>query len=96
MYVLKFSHPEYSGGYCVKGWPYLSCQDGCFNKHEVFATEQEAQNYIPVLLDNSESGILFAPDITETNFEVVEVKQYEDLGPWYYTEKEAKNMREAI
>lgn len=96
MWVLKFSHPEYCGCYCVKDWPYIKCQDGCFSKHEVFGTEQEAQDYIPVLLNSDKNGILFAPDVTEANFEVVEVKQYEDLGPWYYTKKEAKNMREAI
>lgn len=95
MYVLKVSHPEYSWGYCVKGWLHIRCQDGCFSKHEVFATKQEALDYIPALLRGGKSG-WFAPAITEANFEVVEVRQYEGLGPYYYTKKEAKNMREAI
>ena len=97
MYVLKVSHPEYSWGYCVKGWSHIRGQDGCFSKHEVFATEQEANDYIPVLLKDGKSE-WFAPVITEDNFEVIEVKQYkeEGLGPYYYTEKEYKNMKEAI
>ncbi len=95
MFVLKVSAPEYSLGYCVKGWLHIHGQQGRFSEHEVFATEQEAKDYIQVLLKGGKSG-WFAPSITEANFEVVEVKQYEGLGPYYYTEKEAKNMQEAI
>ena len=94
MYVLKFSAPEYSWGYCIKGLPHVDGQTGWFSKHEVFETTQEAQDYIQVLLQSKETWC--DATITEENFEVVEVKQYEGLGPYYYTEKEAKNMRDAI
>ena len=97
MYILKVSHPEYSWGYCVKGGLHIHGQDGWFSKHEVFATEQEAKDYIPVLLKDGKSE-WFAPAITEDNFEVVEVKQYKDEGlcDYYFTEKEYKNVKEAI
>lgn len=91
-YVLKLTDPEYSWGYCVKDLPHCNGQMGWFSKHEVFDTEQEALDYVSVLCGNG----WFRPEITAANFEIVEVTQYEDLGPWYFTEKEAKHTREAI
>ncbi len=97
MYVLKVAHPEYSWGYCVKGWPHIRSQIGWFSEHEVFATEQEAKDYIQVLLKDGKSE-WFAPVITEDCFEIVEVRQYKDegLGDDYFTEKEYKNTKDAI
>lgn len=84
-YVLKLTDPEYSGfGYCVNGCIPCSGSKGFFLEDSVFDTEQEAKDYIKVLLDSG----WYRPDITEANFEVVEVKIYKDLDPYFYYTKD--------
>ena len=92
-YIIKLIDPEYS--------EYIYCIKACippFGRHEffstdcVFDTEQEAEEHIKVMLSSG----WYRPDITEANFEIVEVRQYKDLafGYFYYTEKGYKQIKE--
>lgn len=84
-YVLKLTDPEYSSfGYCVNGCIPCNGNRGFFLEDSVFETEQKAKNYIKVLLDSG----WYRLDITEANFEVVEVKQYPEVDPYFYYTKE--------
>ena len=84
-YVLKLTDPHFSKYiYCVKGVipPYDSSE--YFTEECCFDTPEEAMAHLKIML---KSG-WYRPDITETNFEVVEVKRYlgHDMGLFYYTE----------
>lgn len=84
-YVLKLTDPEYTDfGYCVNGCIPCGGSKGFFLEDSVFKTEQKAKDYIKVLLDSG----WYRPDITEANFEVVEVKQYPEIDPYFYYTKE--------
>ena len=92
-YVLKLTDPQFSRYiYCIKDCipPFGSSE--FFSPDSVFDTEQEARDHLKVML---ESG-WYRPDITEANFEVVEVKQYSGLafGKFYYTEKGYEEFKE--
>lgn len=92
-YVLKLTDPQFSG--------YIYCIKDCippFGSHEFFSedccfdTPEEAKEHLKTML---ESG-WYRPDITEANFEIVEVKRYLGLnfGLFYYTEKGYKQYHE--
>lgn len=83
-YVIKLTDPRYSShSYCVKDCIPAFGKNEFFSEDCCFNTEQEAKEHIKTML---ESG-WYRPDITEANFEVVEVKQYSGLafGSFYYT-----------
>lgn len=85
-YVLKLTdhqHPDFI--YISKGSILGGGKHGWFLPQYIFETEVEAREHIQTCL---ESG-WYRTDITEANFEVVEVKLYPDLGTsFYYTEDE--------
>lgn len=91
-YVLKLTDPEYfSQTYIGKG---SILSEGClewFLKASVFETREEAMAHIQTCIDSG----WYRPDITPANFELVEVKQYPDVHPFfYYTEDAAKRFWE--
>ena len=85
-YVLKLTDPQYPDFiYISKGSILGGGKHGWFLPKYVFETAAEAREHIQTCL---ESG-WYRTDITEANFEVVEVKLYLDLGTsFYYTEDE--------
>lgn len=91
-YVLKLTDPEYSGFvYIGKGSILSHGSYGWFLEDSVFETEDEAKGHIQTCL---ESG-WYRQDITEANFEVVEVKQYPEHDPYfYYTKDEYERFEE--
>lgn len=91
-YVLKLTDPEYSGFvYIGKGSILSHGSYGWFLEDSVFETEDEAKDHIQTCL---ESG-WYRQDITEANFEVVEVKQYPEHDPYfYYTKDEYERFKE--
>lgn len=91
-YVLKLTDPEYSGfGYVDKGSIFSVGSIGWFLWGSVFETKEEAKAHIQTCLDSG----WYRPDITSANFELVEVKQYPKLSPYfYYTEDTAKRFEE--
>lgn len=92
-YVIKLTDPEYSHySYCIKDCiPAFGSQE-FFSEDCVFDTEQEAREHIQTMLASG----WYRPNITEANFEVIEVKQYPglDFGFFYYTEKGYKQFKE--
>ena len=86
-YVIRCIDPEYTGEhyYCIKDCIPVFGSNEFFLEDCCFDTTEEAEEHIQTML---ESG-WYRPDITEANFEVVEVKQYEgiDFGFFYYTEQ---------
>ena len=91
-YVLKLTDPEYSGFvYVGKGSILSHGSYGWFLEDSVFETEDEAKAHIQTCLESGWDRT----DITEANFEVVEVKQYPEHDPYfYYTKDEAKRFGE--
>lgn len=94
-YVLKLTDPQFSGYiYCIKDCipPFGSHE--FFSPDSVFDTKEEALAHLQVML---KSG-WYRPDITEANFEVVEVKRYLGLnfGLFYYTEAGYKEHKELV
>lgn len=85
-YVLKLTDHQYPDFiYISKGSILGGGKHGWFLPQYVFDTKTEARDHIQTCL---ESG-WYRTDITEANFEVVEVKLYPDLGTsFYYTEDE--------
>lgn len=85
-YVLKLTDHQYPDFiYISKGSILGGGKHGWFLPQYIFETEAEARDQIQTCL---ESG-WYRTDITEANFEVVEVKLYPDLGTsFYYTEDE--------
>lgn len=92
-YIIKLTDPEYSEyAYCIKDCiPAFGPQE-FFTSDCVFDTEQEAKAHIKTMLTSG----WYRPDITEANFEVVEVKQYEDLGFgfFYYTKQGYEQIKD--
>lgn len=90
-YVLKLTDHEYSGFvYIGKGSILSNGSYGWFLEDSVFKTEDEAKEHIQTCL---ESG-WYRTDITDANFEVVEVKQYPEHDPYfYYTKDEAERFK---
>lgn len=92
-YVIKLTDPEYSDYvYCIKDCiPAFGPQE-FFSNDCVFDTKQEARDHIKAMLASG----WYRSDVTEANFEVVEVRQYKDLcfGYFYYTEKGYKQIKE--
>lgn len=92
-YVIKLTDPEYSDYvYCIKDCiPAFGPQE-FFSNDCVFDTELEARDHIKAMLASG----WYRSDVTEANFEVVEVRQYKDLGfgYFYYTEKGYKQYKE--
>lgn len=91
-YVLKLTDPEYSGFvYVGKGSILSHGSYGWFLEDSVFETEDEAKTHIQTCLESD----WYRPDITEANFEVVEVRQYPEHDPYfYYTKDEAERFKE--
>lgn len=89
-YVLRLTDHEYSGFvYVGKGSILSHGSYGWFLEDSVFETEDEAKVHIQTCL---ESG-WYRTDITEANFDVVEVKQYPEHDPYFfYTKDEAKRF----
>lgn len=85
-YVLKLTDPQYLDFiYISKGSVLGSGKHGWFLSDSVFETEYAADAHIQNCL---ESG-WYRTNITEANFELVEVKLYPDLKTcFYYTEDE--------
>lgn len=92
-YVIKLTDPQYSG--------YIYCIKDCippFGSHEFFSedccfdTAQEAKEHLKTMLNSG----WYRHDITEANFEIVEVKRYSGLnfGLFYYTEKGYEQFKE--
>lgn len=85
-YVLKLTDPEYHDFiYISKGSILGNGKRGWFLPNYVFETEAEAKDHIQTCLEID----WYRTDITEANFELVEVKLYPDLNTsFYYTEDE--------
>ena len=85
-YVLKLTDPEYPSSflYIGKGSILGHGSYGWFLEDSVFETEDEAKEHVQTCL---ESG-WYRTDITAANFEVVEVKQYPEIDPYFYYTKE--------
>lgn len=92
-YVIKLTDPQFSG--------YIYCIKDCippFNSHEFFSedccfdTKEDALDHLKVMLASG----WYRHDITEANFEIVEVKRYLGLnfGLFYYTEKGYEQFKE--
>lgn len=90
-YVLKLTDPQYPDFiYILKGSILGHGKHGWFLPDSVFGTEDEARAHIQTCL---KSG-WYRNDLTEANFEVVEVKQYPELNTcFYYTEDEYKRYQ---
>ena len=88
MYVLKLTDPEYSNpgwGYVTKGSVICGGTKEWFLKEYTLDTVEEANQHITTCLTSG----WYRPDITEDNFEVVEVKEHPDIGPYFcYTDAE--------
>ena len=83
-YVIKLTDRQYSGyTYCIKDCIPGFGSNEFFSPDAVFDTVEEAKDHIQTMLASG----WYRPDITEDNFEVVEVKQYSGLafGMFYYT-----------
>lgn len=92
-YVLKLTDPHFSKYiYCIKDCipPFDSKE--FFSPDAVFDTEKEALAHLKVMLASG----WYRPDITEANFDVVEVKRYQGLafGLFYYTEAGYEEFKE--
>ena len=86
-YVLKLTDPQKLDHfiYIVKGSILGHGKHGWFLPDSVFDNANEAVDHIQVCLDSG----WYRPDITCSDFEVVEVKLYPDLSTgFYYTEDE--------
>ncbi len=85
-YVLKLTDPQYSDFiYISKGSVLGGGKHGWFLPKYVLETETEAREHIQTCLASG----WYRADITEANFELVEVKLYPDLKTgFYYTEDE--------
>lgn len=84
-YVLKLTDPEYSGFvYVGKGSILSHGSYGWFLEDSVFETEAKAKGHIQTCLESS----WYRTDITEANFEVVEVRQYPEHDPYFYYTKD--------
>lgn len=91
--VIKLTDPQYSGySYCIKDCIPSFGSHEFFSPDAVFDTEQEAKEHIKTMLNSG----WYRPDITETNFEIVEVKQYKGLafGLFYYTQRGYEQFKE--
>lgn len=91
--VIKLTDPEYSGyAYCIKDCIPAFGSREFFSADCVFENEQEAKEHIKTMLNSG----WYRPDITETNFEVVEVKQYKGIsfGLFYYTQRGYEQFKE--
>ena len=92
-YVIKLTDPNYSDYiYCIKDCIIPFGSQEFFSSDCVFDTAQEAKEHIKVMLNSG----WYRTDITEANFELVEVKQYKGLafGLFYYTELGYKQFKE--
>jgi len=71
-------------GYIWNDCTGIMSKHGSFIKDNTFETIKDAENHIETILDSG----WYRNDITKDNFEIVEVKQYEDLDFCYcwYTE----------
>ena len=71
-------------GYIWNDCTGIMSKHGSFIKDNTFETIKDAENHIETILDSG----WYRSDITKDNFEIVEVKQYEDLDFCYcwYTE----------
>lgn len=90
-YVLKLIDPQCSGfTYISKGSILSHGRHGFFLEDSVFETKGEAVDHIQVCLESD----WYRLDITPANFEVVEVKQYPEIDPYfYYTKDEAERFK---
>jgi hypothetical protein len=90
-YVLKLTDLQYSSfTYITKGSILAHGRHGFFLEDSVFETAGEAVDHIQTRLDSG----WYRPDITHANFEVVEVKQYPEIDPFfYYTEDAAEKYK---
>ena len=95
-YVLKLTDPEYSTynfGYVTKGSVTCGGCRGYFLKEYVFETVDEAKQHIVTCLTSSQ----YRPDISEDNFEIVEVKEHLDIDPYFlYTDQEYERYSEYL
>ena len=96
MFVLKLTDPEYHNpgwGYVTKGS--VTCGDthGYFLKEYVFETKDEAKEHIKTCLNSG----WYRPDITEDNFEIVEVRERPDIDPYFcYTAAEYERYKKHL
>lgn len=90
-YVLKLTDQKFDDFiYILKGSILGHGKHGWFLPDSVFDTEDEAKTHIQTCL---QSG-WYRTDITEADFNVVEVQQYTDLNTcFYYTEDEYKRFK---
>ena len=93
-YVLKLTDPEYSSFiYISKGSILGDGKHGWFLEDYVFETVAEAEEHIQTCLNSG----WYRDDITEDNFEIVEVNKYPKAGPhFYYTKDEYENVKDGI
>ena len=92
-YVLKINDPELrTWGYCVNGVIPCAGQTSFFQEDDIFRTKEDAKAYIDVLLSSG----WYRDDIGHHSFDVVEVKQYEGLGSFYYTKEAYEKFKEDI
>ena len=86
MFVLKFIDPEYPiPGYITKGSILCGSIHRTFLTEYTFDTEEEARQHITTCLNSG----WYRSDITEDNFEVVEVKDYPGFGYGFCCTEEA-------
>lgn len=78
-YVIKWMMESW--GYCVKDCIHLFGATDLFTEDSVFNSEEEARQHIQTMLNSG----LYREDITENNFEVVEVIKHNFNGVVYYT-----------
>ena len=84
-YVLKLTDPEYSSfTYISKGSVLGDGKHGWFLEDYVFETTAEAKEHIQTCLNSG----WYRGDITEANFEVVEVNKYPKADPYFYYTKD--------
>jgi hypothetical protein len=94
MYVIRLTDPQYpgSGIYCVKDCIPPFGKQEFFSEDAVFETTEAAQDHIEAMLSSG----WYRTDITRDNFEIVEVKRYNDLafGFFYYTDAGYKQFKD--
>lgn len=94
MYVIRLTDPQYTGSsiYCVRDCIPPFGKQEFFSEDAVFETTEAAQDHIEAMLNSG----WYRTDITRDNFEIVEVKRYNDLafGLFYYTEAGYKQFKD--
>lgn len=84
-FVIKVTDKKEGGwGYIWNGCPHIMGKSGAFTEDNTFSSIKDAENHIKTILNNG----WYRNDITRECFEILPVKQYQDIdfGFFWYTE----------